>query len=300
MVRGSLFLLLLVAGCRRQVAPAVHESSAPVSQGRIVEIQLLDQRDLHDPPLTLSPDEVAKWAGERLRLPVALGEIARSGIDHRLRIEFELAEAEEQRVLRAILRARLSRIGAAVDDTAVVSQVIAEREVPPGRSPGERAQRWQAHLERAVGDALVQLAAYVRVRLGSVPELGAGIRSSDRDLVVEAIRAAALRKERAVVPQLIERLRGNDGELSDRALGALVEIGDRRAVKPISDRAHFRDVLELPKVIDALAALGGDEARAYLEFVASGHDDPEVQRLARDGIVRMDRMIPQNLKPDRP
>jgi hypothetical protein len=58
-------------------------------------------------------------------------------------------------------------------------------------------------------------------------------------------------------------LKSEDHALRDRAIGALAAIGDPRAVRPLTEVARFRDLTDLPKVLDALATIGGPEARAY-------------------------------------
>ena len=43
------------------------------------------------------------------------------------------------------------------------------------------------------------------------------------------------------------------------------------------------------KVIDPVASIGGDEAHAFLEFVGSGSEDPEIRKMAKEALERMDR-----------
>ena len=43
------------------------------------------------------------------------------------------------------------------------------------------------------------------------------------------------------------------------------------------------------RVIDAIGAIGGEEARAYLELVASGHDVAGIRKLAADALERLER-----------
>jgi hypothetical protein len=41
------------------------------------------------------------------------------------------------------------------------------------------------------------------------------------------------------------------------------------------------------KILEAIAALGGDEARDYLGFVAESHDDEDIRALAADARRRL-------------
>jgi hypothetical protein len=43
------------------------------------------------------------------------------------------------------------------------------------------------------------------------------------------------------------------------------------------------------RILDALAALGGDDAQSYLELVSSGHEDPRIRALAAAALERMQR-----------
>jgi len=97
-----------------------------------------------------------------------------------------------------------------------------------------------------------------------------------------------------LVPALIRLLRSDDAAMRDRAIGALAAIRDRRAVKPLTEVARFRDVSDLPKVLDAVAAIGGDEARSYLEFVASGHEDLEIREIAKQALGHLEQRAPKH------
>ena len=60
-------------------------------------------------------------------------------------------------------------------------------------------------------------------------------------------------------------------------------------MRPLTEVAKFNDLSDLPKVLDALATIGGSEARSYLEFVASGHDSAEMRDLAKEALVHLER-----------
>jgi hypothetical protein len=49
----------------------------------------------------------------------------------------------------------------------------------------------------------------------------------------------------------------------------------------------MRDRREMRKIVDALAALGGQEAADYLSFVADAHEDEEIRNMARAALVRL-------------
>jgi hypothetical protein len=41
------------------------------------------------------------------------------------------------------------------------------------------------------------------------------------------------------------------------------------------------------KIVDAIATLGGSEARDYLSFVAETHDDEEIRAMAKEALERL-------------
>jgi HEAT repeat protein len=209
---------------------------------------------------------------------------------YKLRVELEIGAAEDESSqrgnLRALVMARLSPIGAAAGALSFEQTALAEREFVVG-APGEPA--WQAHAERAVQDCVGGVGARVKLASGDARALTAAIDGADDDLRDEAMRLAGDRREGEAVPALIRRLKGEDRAVRDRALGTLATIGDRRAVRPLTEVAKFQDVIDLPKVLDALATIGGPEARAYIEFVASGHESSEIRDLAKQALVHLDR-----------
>jgi len=73
----------------------------------------------------------------------------------------------------------------------------------------------------------------------------------------------------------------------DAALGALVELRDPRAVPALTKTKSMRDRREMRKIVDALAALGGQEAADYLSFVADAHEDEEIRNMASAALVRL-------------
>jgi hypothetical protein len=71
------------------------------------------------------------------------------------------------------------------------------------------------------------------------------------------------------------------------AVTTLAALDPRRAVDAITRRVRFDDTALMTVVVDTVASLGGEDARAYLEFVASGHPEEEIRARARAGMVRL-------------
>jgi hypothetical protein len=283
-----LALGLAPAGCKK------HAPAAPPPEISEVRVVYKGQQLPGAPTLDLA----ALTASARAAIASSSGVPVREdgGVDstrprrYRLRVELEIGSAEDAAShrgnLRALVVAKLSPIGGEPGALSFEQTALAERAYTPGK-PGEPA--WQAHAERAIRDCVGGVGARVKLAAGDARAIVAAIDGSDEDLRDEAITLAAERKQTAAVPALLKRLKGDDRALRDRAIGALAAIGDARAVRPLTEVAKFNDLGDLPKVLDALATIGGPEARSYLEFVASGHDNPEMRDLAKEALTHLDR-----------
>ncbi|MCB9557578.1 MAG: HEAT repeat domain-containing protein [Deltaproteobacteria bacterium] len=119
--------------------------------------------------------------------------------------------------------------------------------------------------------------------------LGAALRAKDPETRAWAVEVAGFYRLRHAVPLVIERLRDKQRSVADTAIGALVAIGDRQAVKSLTALAEFRDTERLAQLIDAIGQLGGSEARGFLEFIAGGHEDADLRRMAQQALARMAR-----------
>jgi hypothetical protein len=195
------------------------------------------------------------------------------------------AGKETQVDARVVVTIRWKEEGAT---RSLEARVIGQRPV----SAAERARLpdvVHAALEHALADAAASLAQRDGIRRGDEATVVAALTSEDTDVRGEAFRAIGLRHLTGALPRLTELLHSTDHEVRDAAIGALVELGDRRAVKPLVDMVEFSDLDMMRRIIDAVGMIGGDEARDYLEFVASGHETPAVRQLAKDALERMKR-----------
>jgi hypothetical protein len=146
-------------------------------------------------------------------------------------------------------------------------------------------------MKLAVRQALMDIDFQAELALGSKEHLVKALETAkDHQRLLTAIDIVALRRARKAVPRLIALLKHRDQRISDRAIGALVALGDRSAVKPLTRLAKFEDTEKLAKLIDGIGALGGAEAKSYLEFVAGGHPDADIRDLAAEALRRTRRM----------
>jgi len=274
------------------LAPACVRRAA-LPRPTIVDVTIVDHTPDGERPASVKLDDVR---AEALRLQreagvffVEPGRAAAKGDERwRLRVEFGLGEGarEGRGVARAAVALRLEQLDASL---APRLEVHGGGERPYALETPDVDRVYTELVTRVLGDLTKDLLGRARLRRADVPALIAALRSDRAEERLGAIAAAAERRERAVVPTLIERLEDPVESVSDRALGALVEIGDQRAVKALTTATKFHDLGRMHKIIDAIASLGGDEARAYLEFVASGHEDADVREQAKDALDRMRR-----------
>jgi hypothetical protein len=288
-VRAVLLLLggtaLVAAGCARRPAPPAR----PI----LVDVQIVDRTPAGGPARV----DVGRLREEVLRIhreagifAAALGRAPQPG-EEPWRMRLELGLDEDARDGRGLARAavviRLEPIGGPPDAPRLETQGGAEQ--PYALAAPDINAVYARLVGQLTSDLLRGLLARARLRKADVPTLVAAIGSAELEVRLGAIAAAAERRERGAVPALIERLGDSEELVRDRTLGALIEIGDRRAVKPLVAQTRFQDLDTMHKIIEAVASLGGDEARSYLELVASGHEDREVRDQAREALDRLRR-----------
>lgn len=210
----------------------------------------------------------------------------------RTNVAVEFTEVESKGVARTgvsiKLDSRPSEVPGAIEDelSAGGEQIY---EVGPATDRARLAQRLA---ERTITDLLGGFVARARLRTATPAEIHAAI-TADAGVPAgvreEAIRTAGARGLRGEVPVLLQLLQNDSETTRDAALGALIALRERQAVAHLTRNRSLRDRREMRKILDAVAILGGDEARDYLSFVAESHEDEEIRRLAADAKVRLER-----------
>lgn len=140
---------------------------------------------------------------------------------------------------------------------------------------------------RTTEDLLRAYVARQKLWTATPGEVAKALSSSDSDVRLEALNAIGGRKMGEQVPAVLHLLNDDDESIRDAALGALVELKDRRAVKALAESRPMRDTREMRKVLDAIATLGGREAKDYLAFVAETHDDEDIRSMAKEALERL-------------
>jgi len=286
----ALVFLIAASGCKKGPPPAPPPPD-------LVEVKVVDQtpegaRDRAPLDEALLAARASQAIASASGLRVVDGGVA--GARHyKLRVEVrtEGVVHEGRKLYRALVHARMSPVGEGPEQLSFDETAVAERVADvPGRATdaGSGEDAWRAHVAHAVEDVVKGVGARVRLSTQDPSTLAFALEGPDGDLREEAARLCGERKAAACVPGLVKLLKGDDRDGRDRAIGALAQIGDKRAVRPLTEVARFRDLGDLPKVLDALALIGGDEARAYLEFVASGHDSSEIRDLAKQALTHLE------------
>lgn len=301
--RGALVLAgaLALAGCKRKEAPPTMPSpetptvEAPAPRGPAVldDVRLRDRGAEPGAAPGSAIDAAVVSARAARALAAASGMLDATRPDggtppaaaRRYRLRLDVSAGAQGPSQRAAVDARLEPIDAPLGALRFEDTAVAERTIEPGAS-GKTLTDLAARLTE---DLMKQLGARVRLAIGDDAALVAAIGGGDEALRDEAIRLAGERRAREAVPALLVHLKSDDNGLRDRALGALATIGDPRAVRPITESVRFRDVRELPKVIDAMSRIGGDEAKAWLELVATGHESQEMRDLAQKALGHLER-----------
>ena len=160
-------------------------------------------------------------------------------------------------------------------------------------SRAERAPRTKtdelvaAFVADTVWRAAQALIAKEAIRTGAPGVVVDAVKSSDPELVRWALDVVRERKLTEAFDAVAPLLGSDDRDLRGRAVGALVGIGDPRAVDAMANAVEFTDHDMLEMVIEAVTAFGGEDARVYLDFVASGHPDQKIRQRATEALARV-------------
>ncbi len=163
-------------------------------------------------------------------------------------------------------------------------QTVEDEDAPVSGSPAsldERAVATEPALQKAARAVFVRLRAVSDARSKSRDALLADVKSADPVVSVAALVVLTELGDRRAVGGWKAELAVDDVRRVHRAIGALVELKAQEAVAALIETAGPRDEVLHREILFALAALGGDEAAAYLSMVAENHDHPILRNSAK-------------------
>jgi hypothetical protein len=174
-------------------------------------------------------------------------------------------------------------------DPAPWDQLLVERPVHESVQPSDHDDLVAALASDAIERMAERLVERERVRAGGEAALAEVLAdaAAEPSAVRWALDLAAHRRAQSLFDQVAGKLDAESVEVRQRAVTALAVLGDARAVDVITGRVRFDDTESLGVVIDTVAVLGGEDARAYLEFVASGHPEDAIRARAGAALARM-------------
>jgi hypothetical protein len=205
-------------------------------------------------------------------------------------IALETAEVGKRGVARVAVRLRF-RTRPADTRGALEDELAAAGEQDYAVRPGlDRQALVQELATRTTTDLIAGLLARKRLWRAPAAEVHAALTGDGGvGLREEAIRVVGARELREEVPTVLGLLNDSEETIRDAALGTLLVLKDERAVHELTSSRSLGDKREMRKIVEALAVLGGDEAREYLGFVADAHDDAEIRALAADARRRLEQ-----------
>jgi hypothetical protein len=279
----SCVCVLLLGGCPAKKQPP----SAPMDPR--LAIQRIEARDLTEPAeRVVGMDKEQVLAEVRRRLlasrSVRLVDKPEPG-GYVFKLEFGIAFREDDTgaVARVVLASARANVPSNLEGAELQASTVAP--LPRGS-----AERDLAAMKKVLGQILDDILFQAEIAVAPEDKLAAKL-GAEKDLqrLAAAVEIVAVRRVKTTVPPLIALLRHKDNRISDRAIGALMAIGDRRAIKPLTELADLRDTEHMAKILDAIGTIGGQEAKDYLEFVSTGHEDTDIRNIASEALERMKR-----------
>ena len=219
---------------------------------------------------------------ERLQRALAASGVYRADGKGTVRVRAEVMVAldgpPEPLTAATIVRADLE------DDLPLHDRVLVEE---PRPAPEDAPAKATAAVERAIDLAAAGVITKERLRQADPRALDAAFAAGDREHQLYALAVVAEKRPRGFRDRAAALLASQDEELRDAAIGAIARVGDASSLPALTSLAKFSDADVLRRVLPAIAAIGGSEARDYLEFVRSGHAEPAIRELAAEALAKM-------------
>lgn len=135
-------------------------------------------------------------------------------------------------------------------------------------------------LDQALSRAAREAHASIDLAPGNDEVLVGKLKDADEAVREAALRLLVQRRNVSALDPLLEWLKADDLARVRQAVGLLVELRAPGAVNALIAAAERRGPVVQREVLFAVGSIGGEDAEAYLDLVASGHDDPAWRALA--------------------
>ncbi len=142
-------------------------------------------------------------------------------------------------------------------------------------------------LQEALQGAVREAAAVLRLERESTVSLREKVASEDAALRGAAVRLLVRRRDNAALPALLERLQSPELDELRVVVGQLVELKAPESVNPLIEAASRKGPVFEREVLFAVSAIGGEDAEAYLDLIASGHEDDLLRASAEQALAEL-------------
>jgi hypothetical protein len=168
---------------------------------------------------------------------------------------------------------------------------IDSRQLVKAPGGGSDVEQMQNAIRDALADALTRAVQEAAALIAFSPlgdeKLVEKLGSPQRAEADAAVRLLVRRHHKAALPALLARLASDDLNELRGVIGQLVELGAPESVNPLIEAARHKGPGFEREVVFAVGSIGGDDAEAYLDLMASGHDDELIRSSAEQALQEL-------------
>ena len=203
----------------------------------------------------------------------------------RLQLAAGLSEPDlERQTSSVVLALELQHTGRS-EPFAIDSRVLVK--APAANDVEAMQSTIRESLDDALGRAVRQAAALISLEEAPEATLVGKLADGDPAVGDAAIRLLVRHQHKAALPALLARLKSDDLDVLRGVIGLLVELGAPESVNPLVEMATQRGPGFQREVVFAVGNIGGGDAEAYLDLVASGSDDPLLRASAAQALLEL-------------
>lgn len=268
-------LLLAMSGCNRSTRPWIDRLSVDAFEGGEV--------------ISLSKEQLREQVLSRLKaaqFQVAEGvPVPKDVRPWRIELAAGLTEPEIEEGESFVLLAVDVRHTGEEEPFALTSKIKVR---PPADHDVEAMQAAiRGALDEALTNAVNETAAVINLE-GTAPDALAGrLASGPAPEKKAALRLLVRKHDKRALPLLLAQLKTEEIDQLHEAIGLLVELKAPESVNPLIDAARQKGPVFEREVVFAVGSIGGGDAEAYLDLIASGHDDPLVRASAEQALSEL-------------